>query len=87
MRLKVLITHPNLIIEVIGHTDNAGSPSYNLDLSIKRAQNVTKYLIQKGVQEKQLSYSGKGDTAPIETNGTAWGREKNRRVEIKVIKR
>lgn len=47
---------------VEGHTDAAGSPKYNLKLSINRAQAVVKYLRRKGVDISQLRVVGKGDT-------------------------
>ena len=69
-------------IEIIGHTDNQGSKSYNLDLSRRRANALMNALIQKGISADRLSAQGKGSEAPIATNDTEEGRAQNRRVEI-----
>lgn len=47
---------------VEGHTDAAGTPEYNLNLSIQRAKAVAKYLQKKGVKKSQMKVVGKGDT-------------------------
>ena len=69
-------------IEIIGHTDNQGSKSYNLDLSRRRANALMNALIQKGISADRLSAQGKGSEAPIATNDREEGRAQNRRVEI-----
>lgn len=69
-------------IEIIGHTDNQGSKSYNLDLSRRRANALMNALIQKGISADRLSAQGKGSETPIATNDTEEGRAQNRRVEI-----
>ena len=76
-------------ITVVGHTDNVpivGGPfKTNLGLSMARAASVAHYMLKKGlVQPKRLSTMGFGEHRPIETNDTAGGRQKNRRVEIKL---
>ncbi len=81
---NVFIENPTYKVEVQGHTDNVGKPEFNQDLSEKRAQAVRKYLVGAGVPEEQLTAHGYGDTMPIESNKTAAGRTKNRRVEFVV---
>jgi len=71
-------------VEIAGHTDNVGKPSYNLALSQKRAEAVRQYLIGKGVDAARLSARGYGATQPIADNGTEQGRAENRRVELKI---
>jgi outer membrane protein OmpA-like peptidoglycan-associated protein len=78
--------HPETIIEVSGHTDSTGSRSHNSSLSKSRVKSVGKYLIkEKGVDKHRLIPAAYGSGIPIATNGTEDGREKNRRVELKVI--
>ncbi|MEL6658710.1 MAG: OmpA family protein [Bacteroidota bacterium] len=72
------------IIEIAGHTDNAGTPEYNEQLSLRRANAVRAYLIQLGISPKRLEAAGFGETQPIRTNETELGRKENRRVEIRV---
>jgi chemotaxis protein MotB len=56
----------------------------NLDLSSKRANEVVRYLISKGIDPNILSAKGRGDTHPIAPNNTPAGRKQNRRVEVVV---
>jgi len=68
-----------------GHTDNIGSDRYNLRLSKLRALSVKRYLVRKGIESKRIKSYGYGERYPIASNRTAEGREKNRRVEFKLI--
>ncbi|NLW32298.1 MAG: OmpA family protein, partial [Fibrobacter sp.] len=54
----------------------------NLKLSGERAENVCKYLIQKGISSDRLRTVGKGDTQPIADNSSIHGRKLNSRIEI-----
>jgi outer membrane protein OmpA-like peptidoglycan-associated protein len=78
-----LIAHPDVKVEIGGHTDADGSDQYNLKLSDKRANAVQDYLIKKGVPAAQLTAKGYGETQPIADNTTPDGKAKNRRVELK----
>ena len=69
-------------IEIIGHTDNQGSKTYNLDLSHRRANALMNALIRKGIAADRLTAKGMGSEAPVATNDTEEGRAQNRRVEI-----
>lgn len=69
-------------IEIVGHTDNTGSHSYNMSLSQRRAQSVASYLIAQGVDGSRLSTRGAGPDQPIASNTTPDGRAQNRRVEV-----
>lgn len=72
-------------VEVIGHTDNAGSRAHNLALSQARAEAVKTYVIGKGVVAANISVSGEGPDRPVADNNSAEGRARNRRIEFKVI--
>jgi outer membrane protein OmpA-like peptidoglycan-associated protein len=72
-------------IVVEGHTDDQGPDDFNMDLSKRRAASVMKYLIDRGVDAARLSSEGYGETRPIDNNKTKAGREKNRRVEMKIL--
>jgi outer membrane protein OmpA-like peptidoglycan-associated protein len=69
---------------LVGHTDNVGSDSYNLDLSQRRAAAVASYLEAHGVSYARVSTAGRGETEPVASNDTDAGRQQNRRVEIAV---
>jgi OmpA-OmpF porin, OOP family len=77
---------PSLEIEIAGHTDNAGPDPYNLKLSERRAKAVVAYLSKKGIAKERTKAQFYGETKPVETNETEEGREKNRRVEFKILK-
>jgi outer membrane protein OmpA-like peptidoglycan-associated protein len=72
-------------LKLSGHTDNQGKPEANMLLSEKRAKSVKKYLVSKGVKEDKILTEWFGQTQPIENNDKEAGRQKNRRVEMKVL--
>jgi hypothetical protein len=75
----------NYRIRIVGHTDGTGSEGYNLGLSRKRALWVKQYLEKQcGVAPERLTAEGLGVGQPIESNETARGRARNRRVEFEV---
>jgi len=80
----VLNQYPNTLIRVEGHTDAKGSSEYNMDLSKRRANTVKTLLVQRGVADSRIEVVGYGKTMPVATNETEAGRQKNRRVEIKI---
>ncbi|MCX7677350.1 MAG: OmpA family protein [Alteraurantiacibacter sp.] len=79
-----LIRYPNSLIDVMGHTDSTGSDAYNLDLSRRRAEAVTNYLVSRGVSRARIESIGYGEQYPIADNTTEEGRSRNRRVEIRI---
>nr|WP_229520689.1 OmpA family protein [Massilia sp. IC2-476] len=72
-------------VEVIGHTDNAGSRAGNLSLSQARAEAVKAYVVGKGIAAETIAVSGEGPDRPVADNRTAEGKARNRRIEFKVI--
>jgi outer membrane protein OmpA-like peptidoglycan-associated protein len=83
--LEFLEKNPHLKIEISGHTDNVGTPDYNLKLSNNRAKSVYTYLINSGIAQNRLEYIGYGEMQPINLNSTIEGKADNRRTEIKII--
>jgi outer membrane protein OmpA-like peptidoglycan-associated protein len=83
---ELLGTHPDLKVQINGHTDNTGKAATNKVLSLKRAQSVVNYLIQHGVEATRLSAVGFGSEKPLVSNDDEnQGREINRRTEIEII--
>ncbi|WP_298539888.1 OmpA family protein [uncultured Aquimarina sp.] len=76
---------PDTNIIVDGHTDSSGDDAYNMELSRKRANSVTDYLISQGINKSRLTTYYHGETLPKYDNATAEGRAKNRRVEFGVL--
>ncbi len=79
---EALQRHPNLRLEVGGHTDAVGSEEDNLVLSEKRAKAVYDYLILRGVSADRLTYRGYGESRPVASNDTPEGRAANRRTTL-----
>jgi OOP family OmpA-OmpF porin len=71
-------------VEVIGHTDNAGSRAGNLSLSAARAEAVKAYVVGKGIRAEAIAVSGEGPDRPVADNRSPEGRARNRRIEFKV---
>ena len=78
----IVLAHPGLNLEVEGHTDSVGAADYNQDLSDRRANTVRTFLIQQGISTASIVAPGYGKEQPVATNGTATGRQQNRRVEL-----
>ncbi|MDH5398917.1 MAG: OmpA family protein, partial [Cyclobacteriaceae bacterium] len=77
--------NPGMKIEIQGHTDDTGDKKANQLLSENRAAEVFKYLINKGINEEVLQYVGKGEEEPLASNDTEENKQKNRRIEFKII--
>jgi OOP family OmpA-OmpF porin len=75
--------HPELVIEIQGHTSKTGGFKHNMDLSERRALAVKKYLVD-GTKSPNLTVKGYGWTRPISSNDTEAGRANNRRVQLEV---
>jgi outer membrane protein OmpA-like peptidoglycan-associated protein/Tol biopolymer transport system component len=83
--VRFLAENPQIKIEISGHTDNMGTPDYNLRLSDSRSKAVADYLINAAVAKERLVCRGYGLTQPVASNETEEGRAQNRRTEIKII--
>jgi outer membrane protein OmpA-like peptidoglycan-associated protein len=88
---KLLSINKGMVVEISGHTDEKGEIDYNVKLSEERAQSVVAYLIEKGINKKQMIAKGYGESNPIADNFNSDGAENNenmqlnRRVELKII--
>jgi outer membrane protein OmpA-like peptidoglycan-associated protein len=79
---RSLLNYPDTTVQVVGHTDNTGSASYNQDLSQRRAFSVSDVLRNNGVPGGRIVAFGRGEDQPIASNLSEAGRSQNRRVEI-----
>jgi outer membrane protein OmpA-like peptidoglycan-associated protein len=78
----ILLTYPDLRLEVDGHTDSVGDDDYNQTLSERRAESVRAYLVQQGISPSAIVALGYGKSQPVASNSLAAGRQQNRRVEL-----
>ena len=83
--VSLMTSNPTLSVEIGGHTDNVGTPAYNINLSGRRAGEVVKYLVSKGIGPERISARGYGLSMPVATNDTEEGRAQNRRTELKIL--
>jgi outer membrane protein OmpA-like peptidoglycan-associated protein len=83
--ILVLTEYPSLRVEIAGHTDNSGSRDHNLDLSLRRAEAVKANLVAHGIDASRIESKGEGPDVPITTNSNPAGRQKNRRIEFRVL--
>jgi outer membrane protein OmpA-like peptidoglycan-associated protein len=74
--------YPDRSVSIQGYTDSVGSEDYNQGLSERRADSVKSYLAGQGISTMRLSALGKGRSDPVADNGSAAGRQQNRRVEV-----
>jgi outer membrane protein OmpA-like peptidoglycan-associated protein len=82
---KVLLDAPGMRLRIEGHTDNEGTDDVNYTLSRERAESVKVYLTSAGIAPERLEVVGYGETRPVDTNRTAAGRSRNRRVEFVIL--
>lgn len=84
---QALIDHPEIRVDIEGHTDDIGNDKSNMRLSQARADSVKKYLIGRGVEGSRMRAIGYGEDRPIDDNSTAEGQAINRRVEFVITSR
>ena len=85
--LILILNEQNKInIEIAGHTDSIGDNKANQILSEKRAISVKKFLVENSINSNRIFCVGYGEKQPVESNKTKNGREKNRRIEIRILK-
>lgn len=84
--VEFLGEHESRKVLIEGHTDNVGSTTYNIDLSLRRADAVATALLSRGVDAARIETKGYGEAYPIASNANAAGRQQNRRVEIVILR-
>ena len=80
-----LVHNKTVRIEISGHTDDVGSDTGNLELSKRRAQSVQEYLKKSGIVAERISALGYGESKPVALNDSDTNRQKNRRIEWRIL--
>jgi len=83
--VAVMKKYPTVRVRVVGHTDIQGGYKHNIDLSRRRAEAVQKYMVEAGVEPDRIQTAGVGPDQPIDSNETAPGRARNRRIEFQIL--
>lgn len=81
-----LTSNKKVVVEIGGHTNNLPAPDTRDRLSRERAQEVANFLMAKGINKSRILTRGYGSRQPIADNTTRQGRQKNQRVDIKVLR-
>jgi outer membrane protein OmpA-like peptidoglycan-associated protein len=76
--------YPDRTVSIAGYTDNTGADDDDQARSQRSADSVMSYLIGQGISPERLTASGMGDSSPVATNDSAYGRQQNRRVEVTI---
>jgi len=84
---EIMKAYPKVAVKIGGYTDNVGNADANLKLSRTRAENTRQELVKLGVDAKRLEAEGYGDKHPVADNTTEEGRQKNRRIDLRVTKK
>ena len=84
---KIILAHPNLIIQIEGHCDERGSNEYNLALGERRSVSAKLYLIKLGVKGNRLSTISYGEELPVDSRHTEEAWAKNRRCHFVILSR
>jgi outer membrane protein OmpA-like peptidoglycan-associated protein len=81
-KVKLMKDFPQVNITLEGHTDQAGSDRYNVQLGLRRAEAVKAYMMSKGIAAGRMNVTSKGKSAPIYSGTDEQARCRNRRVEF-----
>lgn len=74
--------NPGTHVVIVGHTDSTGGAHINDPLSLNRANAARDYIFNQGVRGPRIQTEGRGAREPVASNESAWGRAKNRRIDI-----
>lgn len=83
--VQFLEENRNAQIFISGHTDTEGNAAYNFDLGERRCQAVVAYLLERGITSTQITTVSYGETKPVNSNNTVYGKARNRRVEVVIV--
>jgi outer membrane protein OmpA-like peptidoglycan-associated protein len=82
---EVLLKNPEYKIEIQSHTDSIGDSLKNIDLCQKRAEQIKKLLVKKGIEEQRVLIKAFGSSQSKHSNDTKEGREANNRIEFLIL--
>ena len=83
----IMNCYPSVSVKVGGYTDNVGDPAANLKLSQARADNTVAAIASNGIPRTRLESEGYGEQHPVAGNDTAEGRQRNRRIDVRVTRK
>ncbi len=84
---EILQAYPKVKVKIGGYTDNTGDAAANMKLSQDRADNVKAELVKMGVSADRIEAQGYGEEHPVADNSTEEGKQKNRRIALRVTEK
>ncbi|MFI5219100.1 MAG: PorP/SprF family type IX secretion system membrane protein [Bacteroidia bacterium] len=84
--IDIMYEYPDSRIILSGHTDSEGNELFNMQLSEMRNNVVKQYLINQGIDASRIQTINYGETMPLSNNTSEYGKARNRRVEINILK-
>lgn len=82
---KFLNENEHLHLKISGHSNGSCDTEFCEEIANQRAETVAFYLLEKGISPLRMQYNGYGKKKPVATNRTAYGKQKNQRVDILVF--
>jgi peptidoglycan-associated lipoprotein len=83
-KAAILLANPGIAVAITGHTDERGTSEYNLALGQRRAAQVKRYLVSKGIADARLTTQSMGDSQPAAQGSDEAAYQQNRRAEFAV---
>lgn len=83
----ILKAYPNVNVKIGGYTDDVGDDAHNLKLSTDRAANTMNAILALGIDKSRMASEGYGKEHPVGDNSTGEGRQRNRRIDLRVTKK
>jgi outer membrane protein OmpA-like peptidoglycan-associated protein len=84
---EILKAYPSVKIKIGGYTDNMGDDARNLKLSQERADAMKQRIVSFGIDPSRVEAEGYGEAHPLADNATEEGRQRNRRVDVRVTEK
>jgi OmpA-OmpF porin, OOP family len=84
---EIMKAYPNVNVKIGGYTDNVGDDAHNMKLSQERANRTMNELEKLGVSQSRVTAEGYGEQHPVADNATEEGRQRNRRIDVRVTKK
>lgn len=81
-KAAILLANPSVTLAITGHTDERGTAEYNLALGQRRAAQVKRYLVSKGIADERLTTQSMGDSEPVASGTDEASYQQNRRAEF-----
>lgn len=83
--VHMLKENPGMVIQLEGHTDFRGNEKQNMKLSKERVKSVRAYLVSRGIKKKRIKTKAFGGAQPLYRGHDSQTRERNRRVEVRIL--